>query len=55
MELLEAYPEVLAQVEVIWVDAGDDGDKFALSVWLMIQRKFLRTHELHQAEKLTQR
>jgi putative transposase len=32
MELLEAYPEVLAQVEVMWVDGGYDGDKFALSV-----------------------
>ena len=27
MELLEQYPEILEQVEVMWVDAGYDGDK----------------------------
>lgn len=37
MELLEERPELLQKVEVIWVDSGYDGDKFALSVWLMIQ------------------
>ena len=37
MELLEERPELLEKVEVIWVDSGYDGDKFALSVWLMIQ------------------
>ena len=37
MELLEEHPELLDKVEVIWVDSGYDGDKFALSVWLMIQ------------------
>ena len=37
MELLKEYPELLDKVEVIWVDSGYDGDKFALSVWLMIQ------------------
>ena len=37
MELLEEPPELLEKVEVIWVDSGYDGDKFALSVWLMIQ------------------
>jgi putative transposase len=36
MELLEEHPELLDKVEVIWVDSGYDGDKFALSVWLMI-------------------
>ena len=39
MELLEEHPEVLAQVEVMWVDAGYDGDKFALSIWLMLQAR----------------
>ena len=37
MELLEERPELLEKVEVLWVDSGYDGDKFALSVWLMIQ------------------
>lgn len=37
MELLEERPELLEKVEVMWVDSGYDGDKFALSVWLMIQ------------------
>lgn len=37
MELLEERPELLEQVEVLWVDSGYDGDKFALAVWLMIQ------------------
>ena len=37
MELLEERPELLEKVEVIWVDSGYDGDKFALAVWLMIQ------------------
>ena len=27
----------MAKVEVLWVDCGYDGDKFALAVWLMIQ------------------
>ncbi len=39
MELLEEHPEALEKVEVMWVDAGYDGDKFALSVWLMIQAR----------------
>jgi len=39
MELLEEYPEVLEQVEVIWVDAGYSGGKFALVVWLMLQAR----------------
>ncbi len=39
MELLEERPEVLEQVEVMWVDAGYNGDKLALSVWLMIQAR----------------
>ncbi|WP_104899290.1 IS5 family transposase [Nostoc sp. 'Peltigera membranacea cyanobiont' N6] len=37
MELLEERPELLEKVEVLWVDSGYDGDKFALCVWLMIQ------------------
>ncbi|MEH1965394.1 MAG: IS5 family transposase [Nostoc sp.] len=37
MELLEEHPEVLEKVEVMWVDSGYNGDKFALAVWLMIQ------------------
>ncbi len=37
MELLEERTELLEKVEVIWVDSGYDGDKFALAVWLMIQ------------------
>lgn len=39
MELLEENPAVLAQVELLWVDAGYRGDKFALAVWLMIQAR----------------
>lgn len=37
MKLLEERPELLDKVEVMWVDSGYDGDKFALCVWLMIQ------------------
>jgi len=37
MELVEERPELLEKVEVMWVDSGYDGDKFALAVWLMIQ------------------
>jgi putative transposase len=37
MELLEERPELLEKVEVMWVDSGYDGDKFALAIWLMIQ------------------
>ncbi len=37
MELLEERPELLEKVKIIWVDSSYDGDKFALSVWLMIQ------------------
>jgi putative transposase len=29
MELWEEHPEILAHVEVLWVDSGYDGDKFA--------------------------
>ncbi len=39
MELLEEHPEVLEKVEVLWVDAGYSGDKFALVVWLMLQAR----------------
>ncbi len=37
MELLDEHPELLEKVEVLWVDSGYDGDRFALAVWLMIQ------------------
>jgi len=29
MELWEEHPEILEKVEVLWVDSGYDGDKFA--------------------------
>jgi putative transposase len=38
-ELLEKRPEVLEKVELLWVDSGYSGDKFALGVWLMIQAR----------------
>ncbi len=47
MELLEERPELLEHVEVNWVDAGYDGDKFALAVWLMIQA---RVEVMHRTE-----
>lgn len=47
MELLEERPELLEQVEVMWVDAGYDGDKFALAIWLMIQA---RVEVMHRTE-----
>jgi putative transposase len=47
MELLEKYPEILEQVEVMWVDAGYNGDKFAPAVWLMIQA---RVEVMHRTE-----
>ncbi len=46
MELLEEHPEVLAQVKVMWVDAGYDGDKFALSIWLMLQARVEVMHRI---------
>lgn len=39
MELMEEHPEFLEKVEVLWVDAGYNGDKFALVVWLMLQAR----------------
>ncbi|WP_409197225.1 IS5 family transposase [Chroococcidiopsis cubana] len=39
MSLLEERLEVLQRVKVLWVDAGYDGDCFALAVWLMIQAR----------------
>lgn len=39
MELFEENPTVLEMVQVLWVDAGYNGDKFALSIWLMIQAR----------------
>ncbi len=46
MELLEDHPEVLERVKVLWVDAGYNGDKFALVVWLMIQARVEVMHRL---------
>jgi putative transposase len=39
MELLEENPEMVEKIELLWVDAGYNGDKFALAVWLMIQAR----------------
>jgi len=39
MELLEERPQLLEQVQLMWVDAGYSGDNFALAVWLMLQAK----------------
>jgi putative transposase len=36
MELVEKRPELLEKVEVISVDSGYDGDKFALAVWIKV-------------------
>jgi putative transposase len=46
MELLEDQPKRLEQVQVVWVDAGYGGDKFALAVWLMIQARVEVMHRL---------
>lgn len=39
LELLEKRPEVLEKVELLWVDSGYSGDRFALGVWLMMQAR----------------
>jgi transposase len=39
MELIEENPAVVEKIELLWVDSGYSGDKFALAVWLMIQAK----------------
>jgi putative transposase len=39
MELIEENPEVVEKIELLWVDSGYSGDKFALAVWLMIQAR----------------
>jgi putative transposase len=44
--LLEDQPKRLEQVQVVWVDAGYGGDKFALAVWLMIQARVEVMHRL---------
>lgn len=49
MELWEEHPEVLEKVEVLWVDSGYDGDKFALAVWLMIQARVEVMHRTQPA------
>jgi len=39
MELLEENTSTVEKIELLWVDAGYSGDKFALAVWLMIQAR----------------
>jgi putative transposase len=39
MELVEENPELLEKVELMWVDSGYSGERFALAIWLMIQAK----------------
>jgi putative transposase len=39
MELIEKNPELVDKIELLWVDSGYSGDKFALAVWLMIQAR----------------
>ena len=39
MELWDEYRQCLRRVQVLWVDGGYRGDKFALAVWLMIQAR----------------
>lgn len=39
MELLEENPSTVEKIELLWVDTGYSGDKFALAVWLMIQAR----------------
>ena len=39
MELAETKPELLEKVELMWVDGGYSGERFALGIWLMIQAK----------------
>jgi putative transposase len=34
MELAKERPELLAKVEVMWLDSGYDGDKFGLAVFI---------------------
>ncbi len=39
MELLEENPMVVEKIQLMWVDEGYRGDKFALAIWLMIQAR----------------
>ncbi len=39
MEILEENPTVVEKIELLWVDSGYSGDKFALAIWLMIQAR----------------
>ena len=39
MELWDEYRHCLQRVQVLWVDGGYRGDKFALAIWLMIQAR----------------
>ena len=39
MELWDEYQQCLKRVQVLWVDGGYSGDKFALAIWLIIQAR----------------
>ncbi len=39
MELRDEYRQCLRRVQVLRMDGGYSGDKFALAVWLMIQAR----------------
>jgi putative transposase len=39
MELLDENPALLEKVQLMWVDSGYSGERFALGLWLMIQAK----------------
>jgi putative transposase len=39
MELRERQQEILKRLQLMWVDAGYRGGRFALSLWLMAQAK----------------
>jgi putative transposase len=39
MELRERQQGILKRLQLMWVDAGYRGGRFALSLWLMVQAK----------------
>lgn len=39
MEMWEEQQEVLERLELMWVDAGYSGWRFALGIWLMVQAR----------------
>ena len=39
LQLLEEEPYIVDKLQLLWVDSGYKGDRFALSIWLMIQAK----------------